>query len=61
VRLRDNQDKTLQKKALEILLSGEGMPLKKYPPTNWAPPNDTPNQFRSPKTQYNGPYPVEVS
>lgn len=61
VRLQDSKNTTLQKKALELLLSGEGMPLKQYPPTNWAPPNDTPREAGAPSTQYAGPYPMEVS
>lgn len=61
MRLQESKDDTLQKKALEVLLSGEGVPPKKYPPTNWAPPNDTPSRVGAPTTEYAGPYPIEVS
>jgi hypothetical protein len=61
VRLQEGKNATIQKKALEILLSGEGVPKKTYPPTNWAPPTDTPHQMGSASTQYDGPYPIEVS
>ena len=60
-RLHDAKQHSIQKTALEILLSGEGVPKKVYPPTNWAPPTDTPHKLGSPKTEYDGPYPVEVS
>jgi hypothetical protein len=57
-RLQD--ERSLQHKAVELLLSGANMPPKKYPPTNWAPPGDTPRKFAAADTQYAGPYPMSV-
>ena len=61
MRLQGSKDSTIQKKALEVLLSGEGVPLKAYPPNNWAPPTDTPAKLGAAPTKYDGPYPIEVS
>lgn len=61
MRLQSSNNSTIQKKALEVLLSGEGVPNKKYPPTDWAAPNDTPAKIGTRSTKYDGPYPIEVS
>lgn len=61
MRLQDSKRRSIQKKALENLLSGEGVPKKKYAPNNWAPPTDTPHKIGADKTEYDGPYPIDVS
>jgi hypothetical protein len=61
VRLQSSKNSTIQKQALEVLLSGEGVPNKKNPPNDWAAPNDTPAKIGTRFTKYNGPYPIEVS